>query len=362
MGHQLLPTRRRSKRNTALWGLSIALAAVIVFLAFSARNARRQNQALMLILRQDPQARILHSRQRDKQPPLRAWLISTFGNGLQNDVVEILSWDDTAKVDDVYLLAASRLPQLDRFECLNAAAVTEAGIASIAQARQLQRLTLNQLTVTDESLRSLENLTALTQLDLSNNPNLTNRALSQLRCIPNVQYLGLSGAGVDDEGLKFLEPAERLEGLNLSRTAITGAGLRYLRNCPLERVYLNETPLGDEALQELAQHPGLEELEISRTPVTFEGVACIRALKQLRRLTLGDGDRLGDEVIDVLCGLPELQMLSFDSSRATQAGLERLAALPNLRLLSLKNSTIDPEQLGKALPKCTVLNETKTQP
>ncbi len=81
---------------------------------------------------------------------------------------------------------------------------------------------------------------------------------------------------------------EQLTHLDLSRTAITDAGLAPLRGMPrLTRVDLHATKIGDEGLKHLVELPNLTYLNLYDTQVSDAGLAYLSQLTKLRNVYLG---------------------------------------------------------------------------
>ncbi len=105
----------------------------------------------------------------------------------------------------------------------------------------------------------------------------------------------VAGATFSDADLKKLAAVGRdLVWLDLSRTAITDAGLNALATMPnLEHLDLRDTAVGDAGVAALAPLANLRTLGLYGTAVTDEGVPSIQRLAGVTRLYLG-GTRVTD--------------------------------------------------------------------
>ena len=124
--------------------------------------------------------------------------------------------------------------------------------------------------------------------------------IAQLRYLPEVESLDLSGTSITDSDLSALPDLPGLQRLDLSGTAVTGPGLRHLGRAPLLRtIVLAETPVSDEAISYLV------------------------SLAELERVVL-DGTRITDAGLSHLARLPKLRELSVSNTQVTTEGLEEL--------------------------------------
>ena len=87
--------------------------------------------------------------------------------------------------------------------------------------------------------------------------------LIKIARLADLEFLGLDGTQISDEGLQHLTRLEKLEGLTLNSTRISDAGLRRLLALKgLKRLWLADTAVTDAARRQLKQ--ALPELEIIR--------------------------------------------------------------------------------------------------
>ena len=101
--------------------------------------------------------------------------------------------------------------------------------------------------------------------------------------LPGLTYLGLSGTGVSDAGMKTLAQIPSLQMLDLGRTAVTDAGVAELRSLP-KLTWLFRAWLIDCA--GLAGLDQLVHLWVNNTRVSNAQLAVIGNLTQLKTLDL----------------------------------------------------------------------------
>ena len=136
----------------------------------------------------------------------------------------------------------------------------------------------------------------------------------------------------------------KLEGLNLSRTLISDAGLYRLATAwpglpaLASRLSFYGTRLLDgSGLAHLKGLKRLEELNLEGTHVSDAGLAHLAEAVNLKILQL-KGTAAGNAGVAQLKGLTNLQELTLDRTAITDAALTELASLPHLVILSVQHT------------------------
>ncbi|MBS1954221.1 MAG: protein kinase [Cyanobacteria bacterium SZAS-4] len=185
---------------------------------------------------------------------------------------------------DLDLLAA--LPNLTQL-CVRGCDFNDEGAAGLAKCKKLTLLSVGGTTLTDKGIAILcEHNTSL-------------------------QVIDFNSIKVTDVGMKSLGTLKNLGRADLKGDkAITNEGLKYLRNCPIYEIALNDNPnIDDKALETLAQYPHLSKALLTNTNVTLRGLEkfCIKnpTLKEIyiehcKRLTKRDIDILNSKTPDVI--------------------------------------------------------------
>ncbi|MGE0758812.1 MAG: hypothetical protein AB7F89_06945 [Pirellulaceae bacterium] len=140
--------------------------------------------------------------------------------------------------------------------------------------------------------------------------------LAQLRRLPHLLYVDLTGVALQDEDLRHLADCRGLQKLYLSETGITDDGLRHLRS--LLR---------------------LEVLAVPKTKVTGKGLKLLEPLADLRVLNLGHC-AVRDEDLKALAAFPRLETLALPHTLVTDAGLEHIRPVSLLRVLNLEDTPV----------------------
>lgn len=187
-------------------------------------------------------------------------------------------------------------------------------------------------------------------------------------------WVSFDRRALDDETLaRFVKAyGDRVEGLGLSNTGLTDAGLRHLASLPyLRDLYLGNTDLRrdpaspslpqnevtDAGLAHLKGLPSLSTLNLGGLPVTDAGLGALKDLPNLGGLYL-DRTHVTGPALGRLKSLPGLAVLSLDGSPVTDDELRHLAGATNLQVVSLRDVPLTGRALGhlKAVPKLSRLD------
>ena len=139
------------------------------------------------------------------------------------------------------------------------------------------------------------------------------------------------------------------------------AELAKLRLFPnLSSASFPDTNLDDVGLAHVAQVHTLENLNLQGTQISDDGLACLRALPNLRYLRLKDNPQLTNRCVPHLARLPRLVDLGVHETSIDQHGLEQLVGLGTLRGICVDVSyakyTFDGLlALSARMPGCTIL-------
>lgn len=202
------------------------------------------------------------------------------------------------QVTDAGLAYLQRVPQLDYLVLNHCPRIS---LSDVSGLRHVKALSLRDTpAISEGALKLLEKLPNLSQLDIGENRQFTDRALTHIATLKKLTLLALDSTDISDAGLKHLAPLDGLYTLNLASTAITDAGLKHLSAhdalfdlnlastaisddglkhlAPLDlyALNLNSTAISDAGLKQLASHDGLRRLSLNGTGVTEQGVEELR--------------------------------------------------------------------------------------
>ena len=202
---------------------------------------------------------------------------------------------------DMSLEVVGNLPHLTALKH-RSTAVTDAGLAGLANSKTLESLLMQDFVITNESGSHLAKLSQLSSLEI-------------FRC---------QGFGSD--------------------------GVLALAGLPLTRLTLRDLPdVGDPALAVLAKLPRLKRLYLHElASVGDGGLQHLAAAKELEVLDIWSLPRMTDASIDVIASLPNLKELSIRETGVTESSVEKIAAMPKLQSLTFKNNgSLSPANAAK---------------
>ncbi|MGI6524154.1 MAG: type IV secretory system conjugative DNA transfer family protein [Bdellovibrionota bacterium] len=130
-------------------------------------------------------------------------------------------------------------------------------------------LQLSDLNITDEHLLQLSH-TAFDNVKklVLTNTRITDKGLTSIANLRNLTQLFLDGTDITDSGLKAITVLPRLRILNLSRTAVSALGLAPLRSSKIRKLILRETKVTDNGLNYLTEFKRLSEVALERTAIS----------------------------------------------------------------------------------------------
>jgi len=192
---------------------------------------------------------------------------------------------------DMTLDVVGKLPQLTALKH-RSTAVTDAGLAGLAESKTLESLLMQDFVITNESGPHLAKLSNLSSLEV-------------FRC---------QGFGTD--------------------------GVLMLAGLPLTRLTLRDLPdVGDPALAVLQKLPRLKRLYLHElASVGDGGLRQLAAAKELEVLDIWSLPKMTNASMAVIAALPNLKELSIRETGVTEASVDTIAAMPKLQSLTFKNN------------------------
>ena len=163
---------------------------------------------------------------------------------------------------------------------------------------------------------------------------------------------------ITDKGTVHIGTLTKLETLELKSTRITDAGLAQLKSLTrLKELCLNAAPLTGAGLERLKGATHLTVLDLFATKTNDEGLQNIKWFPDLTRLELF-GTQVTDAGVRHIKGLAELRDLGLMYTNVSDAALEDIASLGKLRRVQLEGTKVTAKgvkKLRKALPRCVVV-------
>jgi serine/threonine protein kinase/Leucine-rich repeat (LRR) protein len=189
--------------------------------------------------------------------------LGEFQGGLEQEVRDAKNLPATP-----FQVSRVTLPQVD-----------DAGLAQLKPLKNLIFLTVDNCSqATDAGLIELRALTNLRYLALSySGPKLTEAGLANLKLLPKLEHLGLTGCSVGDGVPEAFKDMKQLGSLSLGHTRITDAGLAHLKDLPsLGSLDLSYTRISDAGVPQLLALPALRSLVIHETRISARGAATLK--------------------------------------------------------------------------------------
>jgi len=199
-------------------------------------------------------------------------------------------------ISDVTISRISNLTDLRSLDLEICENISDVSMPILAQLTQLRCLILKKtafekLKITDKALSSLSSLENLEFLSLYGN-RISDEGMSELAKLTNLQFLDLSLVGITDKGIHTLAPLKRLQALYLLYN--TGfLGPRLTDHCmatisgfqDLNHLSLVGAGITDNCFDEFAKLKNLSRLEIQYTRVSNAGVERLQTLLPHTRIT-----------------------------------------------------------------------------
>lgn len=263
-------------------------------------------------------------------------------------------------ITDADLATAGKIPHIERLVLNHTGGITPNGLAGLAKANDLTKVSLQGSETTNQHLASIKTLTNVKQIQFLRT-SVTGDGLANLAGLTQLEHLDLAGHEIDDASLVHLKGLKSLNSLDLGGSSVTDAGLDQLKAMTkLTDLRLNETKVTDTGLARVAAFKSLAVLDLGGTSVTDAGLEKLKVLTKLTDLWLRE-TKITDAGLAVLKNFPDLETLTLsDNAKITDAGLAHLTGFIKLRKVTLSKTGVTKAgviDLKKTLPKVEIENE-----
>ncbi len=255
----------------------------------------------------------------------------------------------------------SGLRELTRLYLANVK-VTDAAFSFLPTTPALTYLVLAAVPVTDGVLAHIAPLTNLTELQVQSAPQFTGAGLERLASLPKLKLVWFSGSPINDAGAKALTGAKSLEQAFLESTAVTDEGvasfgaLTKLTSISLSRCQ----KVHGTTLDTWANKASVKNLGLSSCPLAADNLSLIGKFTNLTSLSLDDVKALNDETLPALAPLTKLTRISLSTSRVTGVSFTALRGWAQLKNLSVGQGTsISAEGLAALVTAFSALNDLR---
>ena len=147
----------------------------------------------------------------------------------------------------------------------------------ISQLKDLEAFAGNDIDLDDEMLRHLSNAKRLNRLHAGNCPNVTDAGLAHLADLKNLSMLRLYRNQATDDGLRHLAKLTSMQWLEIPSENFTDDAIQHLaKMTKLYQLDLSKCQITDEGAKQLVQHRHLQDLQLHGTKVSNNGAEFLR--------------------------------------------------------------------------------------
>src|SRR6478752_4503020 len=168
----------------------------------------------------------------------------------------------------------------------------------VGRLTELRRLDLSGADIDDEGLRRIARL-PIYELWLQGT-HISDRSAETFSKMKQLEFLQLNATTITDGFLEHLESLPKLESLGLRGTKVTSEGMKYLPRHPrLKKVDVYQTAVGDAGAKYLAQCPLLTDVGLSMTAITDEAFLSLGKLPNLEHVDVTANRAISAEVAKI---------------------------------------------------------------
>lgn len=193
----------------------------------------------------------------------------------KEDLKKILSVDHLiglncyeTKLDDKDLTTIAGKKNLRLLEFTRVGPFTKAGLASLATLPKLEILRLSECNLDDDCMTELSKLKNLESLDIDYNKAVTDKGVeSLLRNRSKIVSLSLKNVPVSDEAVRSISKLPELKELHLNNTAISDKAMKYLADSKIQSLDIYGTKVSDIGLKYLGKNKSIKFICVSQCPL-----------------------------------------------------------------------------------------------
>lgn len=183
--------------------------------------------------------------------------------------------------------------------------ITDEGFRQFHKLKNLKRLVLNNMYISDNTLKEISRINSLHDVNLDNCPYITNQGIKHLSLLPNLTSLGLSNCDkITELNSEMFLSFPKLTKLSLSDfSQTTSVNLQNLTKAPYlkELILFNISELNDKSIDFNNQSSKLEHIQFSYCPlITDNGLKQLSNLNSLNHLSIISNPLITDKSIDFL--------------------------------------------------------------
>ncbi len=268
--------------------------------------------------------------------------------------LELLQIAEAPNLSDALFQHLRKLQRLELLR-LDAAAITDEGLAALPQLERLETLELRATASQGGILRRF----AKSPLRKFSCNHFTDEGAQLLAQFPELQDVQIAGSPITGRGLRVIAQLPRVNRLNLSDCkALTDSDIAVVGDLyELTSLSLDGTAAGDEAAAGIARLNYLRDLHIGSVHLSDAGLRKLCTLVSLHNLTLADeAENVTDAGLVDLWRLANLRGLYIAAPNISGSGLATLPELPYLERLDLNGMGLADVALKHAAASATLRN------
>lgn len=160
---------------------------------------------------------------------------------------------------------------------LNGSPITDRALEDIGHMDNLEILDLRKTSITDAGLNNLRGLTALKELDISEDA-VGKRACLMIKHWPNLTVLKMDKTNIDStDAYADIAGSSSLRTVSLNDCTLRNSDLAALRTSKIENLSIDGTAIDDQGLSQIPSMTSLKVLSIKRCKVTPESLQTLKS-------------------------------------------------------------------------------------
>ena len=160
-----------------------------------------------------------------------------------------------------------------------------------------------------------------------------------------IQELYLSGTGVTDKGMKYLQMLTNLQKLDISNTVVTHNSLRYIPAENLTDLHIGNMQSTDINLNHIIRFKNLQKLIAANIGIKGHALKSIYKLEKLTTLDIGYNNEIRDDDVKYISRIKKLEVLYLDGIPITNNAVQYLLKIKHLRSIFLFDTRITKEYI-----------------
>lgn len=218
--------------------------------------------------------------------------------------------------------------------------LTADDLKSFAKLSRLVDVNFRDVELNDQLVASLARLWQLQILTLACR-SITTVDITPLNQLPNLRYLTLEGAAVDDGVAAMASRLTKVIAFTAMHSRLSDASLSHFADMPqLQLLSIVYSPLVKPDLSVLSELSHLSELHLAHTQISDACLLSASSLRHVRWLNL-DGTAITDKAFEHVANMQGLQQLTVRETSTTKAGLEKLQSAQLLNTLDLVDTRVN---------------------